>query len=124
VLQGATRHPWVLPDYQVASAETIMDDKLRIFASATIACALASCASTGIVPADGNTFIVSDRGPTLGFSPPIRQTAKVFKEANEYCARQGKQVEQVKLDQMDSGLARPAAATLQFRCVPKSAGGT
>jgi hypothetical protein len=25
----------------------------------------------------------------------------------------------VKLDQQDSGLARPASATLQFRCVPK-----
>ena len=82
---------------------------------------VASCANTGVVPANGDTYIVSDRGPTVGFSPPIRQTANVFKQANDFCGRQNKQVEQVSLDQHDSGLARPASATLQFRCVTRSA---
>ena len=80
----------------------------------------AGCTSTGVVPADKDTYIVSDRGPTVGFSPAIRQTANVFKQANEFCNKQDKQVEQVKLDQQDSGLARPASATLQFRCVAPS----
>ena len=78
---------------------------------------IAGCANTGVVPANGNTYIVSDRGPTVGFSQPIRQTANVFKQANTFCGQQNKQVEQVKLDQQDSGLARPASATLQFRGV-------
>jgi hypothetical protein len=81
--------------------------------------ALSACASTGIVPADRDTFIVSERGPTVGFSPPIRQTASVYRQANEFCAKQNKQVETVKLDQLDSGLGRPASASLQFRCMPK-----
>jgi hypothetical protein len=80
---------------------------------------ISACASTGVVPADRDTYIVSERGPTVGFSPPIRQTASVYKQANEFCAKQNKQVETVKLDQMDSGLGRPASASLQFRCVPK-----
>jgi hypothetical protein len=80
---------------------------------------LSACTSTDVIPANNDTYIVSDRGPTLGFSPPIRQTANVFSKANEFCGKQNKQVEQVKLDQQDSGLARPASATLQFRCVPK-----
>lgn len=81
---------------------------------------IVGCANTGVVPANGDTYIVSDRGPTVGFSPPIRQTANVFKQANDFCGQRNKQVEQVNLDQHDSGLARPASATLQFRCVARS----
>jgi len=80
---------------------------------------LSACTSTEVVPANNDTYIVSDRGPTVGFSPPIKQTANVFSKANEFCQKQNKQVEQVKLDQQDSGFARAASATLQFRCVPK-----
>jgi hypothetical protein len=81
---------------------------------------LSACTSTDVIRANNDTYIVSDRGPTLGFSPPIRQTANVFSKANEFCGKQNKQVEQVKLDQQDSGIARPASATLQFRCVARS----
>jgi hypothetical protein len=80
---------------------------------------ISACASTGVVPADRDTYIVSERGPTVGFSRPVRQTASVYRQANEFCAKQNKQVETVNLDQVDSGLGRPASASLQFRCVPK-----
>jgi len=80
---------------------------------------ISACASTGVVPADKDTYIVAERGPTVGFSRPIRQTASVYRQANEFCAKQNKQVETVKLDQLDSGIGRPASASLQFRCVPK-----
>jgi hypothetical protein len=82
---------------------------------------VASCTSSGIVHMDRDTYMVSERGSTVGFSPPIRQTASVYRQANEFCERQEKQVETLKLDQQDSGLGRPANATLQFRCVPKAA---
>jgi len=90
----------------------------RRLASFSMLTLLASaCASTGIVPADRDTYIVSERGPTVGISRPVRQTASVYKQANEFCGKQNKQVETVNLDQLDSGIGRPASATLQFRCV-------
>jgi hypothetical protein len=76
-----------------------------------------------VTPTGGGVFMVADRGPTVGFSPPIRQTEHVYAEANSYCAKLGKEVETVKLDQQDSGLARPAAATLWFKCVPPGTAG-
>jgi len=91
----------------------------RSFAALLLLAAISACASTGVVPADKDTYIVSERGPTVGFSRPIRQTASVYKQANDFCAKQNKQVETVNLDQLDSGLGRPASASLQFRCVPK-----
>ena len=78
---------------------------------------LVACTSSGIVHMDRDTYMVSERGPTVGFSPPIRQTASVYRQATDFCAQKGKQVETIKLDQQDSGLGRPANATLQFRCV-------
>jgi hypothetical protein len=81
-------------------------------------CLLTGCTSVGISRADHDTYIVSERGPTLGFSPPIRQTASVYRQANDFCGKRGQEVETVKLDQQDSGLGRPASASLQFRCVP------
>jgi hypothetical protein len=80
---------------------------------------IAACASTGVVPADRDTYIVSESKLTVGFSRPVRQTASVYRQANKFCAKQNKQVETVNLDQVDSGLGRQASASLQFRCVPK-----
>jgi hypothetical protein len=91
------------------------DEEMR--SSAVLFLVLAGCTSSGIVHMDRDTYMVSERGPTVGFSPPIRQTASVYRQANEFCARQNKQVETLKLDQQDSGLGRPANATLQFRCI-------
>jgi hypothetical protein len=84
-----------------------------------LALALSACASTGVVPADRDTYIVSESGLTVGFSRPVRQTASVYRQANKFCAKQNKQVETVNLDQEDSVLGGQASASLQFRCVPK-----
>ena len=78
---------------------------------------LAGCSSTGIVPMDKDTYMVSKRSAQVGFGPPIGAKADIYQEANEFCAKQNKKVETVKLDTTNSGFGRPASASLQFRCV-------
>lgn len=84
-----------------------------------VSCAL-GCASTGIVTTDPGVYLVSRRHAQFGFGPPVTATAQVYREAGEFCAEQGRQVETVALDQTSSSFGRPASATLQFRCSSRS----
>jgi hypothetical protein len=82
---------------------------------------VASCASSGVMTVDKDTFMVAKRSAQVGFGPPVAATAYVYKQANAYCAHRGQTVETVTLDQVDSGFARPASASLKFRCVSNAA---
>jgi hypothetical protein len=93
--------------------------KLAWFAALMLV--LAGCASTGIVPADKDTFMVSKRSAQFGLGPPVGAKADVYREANEFCSKQNKKLETVKLEMNDSGLARPGSVSLQFRCVSDTA---
>lgn len=75
------------------------------------------CASTGIVPMDGDTYMISKRSAQVGFGPPVAAKAEIYKQANTFCAAKGQKVETVKYEGIDSGFGRPASASLQFRCV-------
>lgn len=79
--------------------------------------AMAACASTQIVPMDHGTFLVSKRSAQAHYGPPLDAREDVYHEAGQYCARQGKGVETVSLDIVDSHLGRPGNASLQFKCV-------
>ncbi|MBO9769149.1 MULTISPECIES: hypothetical protein [Xanthomonas] len=79
--------------------------------------ALVGCASTGIVPMDKDTFMVSKRAAQAGFGPPVAAKADIYRQANEFCASRGKKVETVDYQGTDSGFGRPASASLQFRCI-------
>lgn len=79
--------------------------------------AVAACSSTGVVPMDGGTYSIGKRSAQAGFGPPLGAKADVYREASEFCAKQGKALETVKLDMTNSGFARPGAVSLQFRCV-------
>lgn len=78
---------------------------------------LLGCSSTGIIPMDRDTYMVSKRSAQIGFGPPVGAKADVYKEANDFCASQDKKVETVNLETTDSGFGRPASASLQFRCI-------
>ena len=82
---------------------------------------LAGCASTGVVPMDKDTFMIAKRSPQLGFGQPIGAKADVYREANEFCAKQNKKVETVDFNMQNSGFGRPGSVSLQFRCVSDSA---
>lgn len=94
----------------------------KIFSAAAVsACALAmtGCASTGVVPMDKGTYLVSKKSPQVGFGPPVAVKAEVYAEANTFCEKEGKAVETLRLEVTNPGLARSGAVELQFRCVPR-----
>ena len=86
-----------------------------------LALVLTGCASTGVVPMDKDTYMVAKRSAQFGFGPADGVKADVYREANDFCAKVNKKLETVKLDMTNSGFARPASASLEFRCVSDSA---
>lgn len=87
--------------------------------AAILLLALAGCASTGVVPMDGGTYMIALRSAQVGFGPANGAKADVYKEANAFCATQSKQVQTVRLDMTDGGFARPASVSLKFKCTAK-----
>jgi hypothetical protein len=80
---------------------------------------LSACASTGVVPMDKGTYMISKKSPQAGFGPPVGIKGEVYTEANEFCAREGKAVETTKYEETNSGFARSAAVALEFKCISK-----
>lgn len=87
--------------------------------SILISAGLVACANTGIIPMDKGTYLIAKKSPQVGFGPPIGIKGEVYSEANEFCAKEGKAVETVKLEETNAGFARSAAISLEFRCVSK-----
>ena len=81
---------------------------------------LAGCASTGVVQMEKDTYLIAKKGPQVGFGPPIGVKGEVYSEANAFCSKDGKSVETIKADETNSGFAKSAAFSLEFRCVSKS----
>jgi hypothetical protein len=82
------------------------------------ALALGACTSTGVVPMGNGMYMIGKRSAQAGFGPPLGTQVDVYKEASDFCAKDGaKSIETVNLDVTDSGFARPGAVNLQFRCV-------
>lgn len=94
--------------------------RLAYFIIATIAF-LAGCASTGIVPMDQGSFMVSKQSAAGIFGTPEGVKADVYTEANAHCARTGQAVETISLDVKGAiPFVRTGSAALQFRCIAKT----
>jgi len=81
-----------------------------------IALALVSCSATGVVPMDAGTYMIAKKSPQVGFGPPVGIKADVYREANEFCGKEGKTMKTIDLQTTNSGLAKSAAVSLTFRC--------
>ena len=80
--------------------------------------ALAACGSTGVVPTGENQYMISktDIGDT--WSAGEKVLAKLYREANTFCADRGMVVETIAEDSAPGRtFVRNASATLRFRCV-------
>ena len=93
-----------------------MQSNLKVIIASLV---LSSCASSGVVPMDKGTYLISQRSAQLGIGPPVGVKADVYREANEFCEKQGNAVETVNLDMVESMPARPGSVVLQFRCISK-----
>ncbi|NVE01133.1 hypothetical protein HUX62_24210 [Massilia sp. BJB1822] len=61
--------------------------------------------------------MVSEKNAKIGFVTASEEKASVYRQANEYCAQQGKEVKTLNLDMRNSGFGKQASATLEFKCV-------
>jgi hypothetical protein len=82
---------------------------------------LSACGTTPVVKLEENRYMVSRKAAKIGFVSSAEERAVVYRLANEHCAREGKEVKTLNLEERPSGFARQASATLEFECVGKSA---
>jgi hypothetical protein len=87
---------------------------------AGLACvALVGCMfrSTGVVPMGQGNYMVAKTSAGGGFVSADGTKAKLFKQANAFCAEQNKQLVTTKVSAEDGRLfVRSAHAEIQFRC--------
>ncbi len=91
---------------------------LKIFTIFYVSIILISCSSTGVVPADRGTYMISKQSAAgiFGTSGGIR--TDVYSEANVFCQRTDKVVETVNLEIKDAiPFERTSSVMLQFKCV-------
>ena len=91
----------------------------NILALFTVTVILSACASSGVVPMDKGTYLITKRSMQVGTGAPVGTKSKVYTEANAFCERNGLAVETVNLEVSNSRVAHPGSVALQFRCVPK-----
>jgi ATP-dependent protease ClpP protease subunit len=89
-------------------------------AAASLAFVLVGCASTGVVPADRGTYMISKQSAAGVFGTPDGVRADIYVEANEFCSRTGNAVETVSVEAKQAiPFVRTGSALLYFKCVPK-----
>lgn len=84
------------------------------------ALAFTACSSTtGIVPIGSGMYMLGAQDGWAYTGSSVK--AKLYRQANEFCHRQSKDVEPVNSRGQDYGLGQYASAEIQFRCVEKAA---
>jgi hypothetical protein len=76
---------------------------------------LGGCAThTGVVKINDDTYMIGAQDYMAYSGSGVK--AQLYKEANEFCAKQGKKVEPVADNKTDYGWSGHAGAEIQFRC--------
>jgi hypothetical protein len=94
---------------------------MKVFAVALcLSLLLAGCASSGVVPADRGTYLITKQSAAGIFGTPEGVKLDIYKEANEFCARKGQAVETVDVEAQHAvPFVHEGSATLHFKCVTK-----
>lgn len=81
---------------------------------------LIGCASSGPIPIGQDTFMITKQS-TTGFHSGASVKAEIYREANEYCVKTGKQLQPVSDRQVDGVPGKAFAnAEITFRCLLQS----
>ena len=78
---------------------------------------LSGCSSTGIMEIGDDRYKVSKNSMKVGFGAPTGSYEKIYKEAEDFCAKQNKTLDVVDTDIIHPAMGRPGSATLEFRCI-------
>ena len=98
-----------------------MKKLVRMFIIPILLISLVGCASSGAIRTGKDTYVITKRSMQVGMGRPVMAEAAVYREANEFCARQNKTMEVVEIDVQNSAFARPGSVSLHFRCVEDDA---
>lgn len=83
--------------------------------------ALTGCTSTsGVLPFGPDTYTVVQRGDT-GFTSTATLKTAAYKEANDFAASKGKQIEIIEVTEKPSGFATWPQVEVKFRLLDKKA---
>jgi len=94
---------------------------LNIVASVTLAITLVGCAAKGtdgVVPIGNGNYMIGGIGGLTDYSASAVK-ARYFKQAAEFCATKGQNMQPLNSAGVDSGPGTYASAEIQFRCIPK-----
>lgn len=89
---------------------------MKLLSAVLLVVLLSACASTGVVPMDAETYMIAKRSAQAGFGPPDGVKADVYKEANEFCSKENKNVKTIDLQVTNTGFGRPGNVSLTFSC--------
>ena len=90
---------------------------MKTFLLLLIAIMLTGCISSGVIPMDRNSYMITKRSARLGIGMPFGTQADVYEEANEYCGKSLQVVHTLSLQLEESMPASPGSVTLHFSCV-------
>ena len=83
---------------------------------------LVACSSTGVVPTGAGSYMLAKTGAAPG-ATGAEVTADLYREANEFCAKQNRQFVNISVDAKDwKPFVRLANSKLEFKCDEKSTG--
>ena len=77
---------------------------------------LGGCASSGVIVLPDDKFVISKNTAKVGGGISASALAEVEKEAEDFCAKQAKEVERVDLKLVPGRAGSLGNVTLQFRC--------
>ena len=80
---------------------------------------LAGCSSTGVIPMDRDSFMIGKKDGLPGLGISLSNKAEVYKEANEFCANKGLDVQTLHVTTTPAQPGVLGYTELQFKCVPK-----
>ena len=82
-----------------------------------IAASLVGCASSGPIPTGNGAYLLTKQSAGGVFKPGASVKADLLIEANEFCAKSGKQIQLLSADSKNAiPFARTSSAEIQFKC--------
>ena len=91
--------------------------KKIVLMSVAVTC-LTACASSGPIPTGNGAFLLTKQSAGGVFKAGASVKADLLIEANEFCAKSGKQIELISADSKNAiPFARTSSAEIQFKCV-------
>jgi hypothetical protein len=78
---------------------------------------VSGCQSTGVVPMDGDSYMIGKKDGSPGIGISLSNKADVYREANDFCREKGLEVKTLEVIVKPSLPAMLGSTELHFKCV-------